>query len=68
MREYVTVQGDTFESVAHFQMGDSRYMTALLRANRPYTDTAVFSAGTTLTLPDVPPQAKDDNVPPWRRT
>lgn len=67
-KTYVTVQGDTFESIAWFQMGDSNYMTDLIRANRKYFDKAVFGAGVELTIPEMAEKtATDESVPPWRR-
>lgn len=37
--EYVTKQGDTFESIAWFQLGDSNQIVNLIRANRQYMET-----------------------------
>ena len=66
-KTYVTIQGDTFESIAWFQMGDSNYMTDLIEANRKYFDVAVFEAGVELTIPEVAQKTTDESTPPWRR-
>ena len=67
---YTTIQGDTFESVAWKELGDSTRMDEILRLNRQYMETAVFSAGVTLTLPEEETQTATEAVsgtPPWRR-
>lgn len=67
-KTYVTIQGDTYESIAWFQMGDSNYMTDLIEANRKYFDVAVFEAGVELTIPEVAEKKTlDETTPPWRR-
>lgn len=67
---YTTKQGDTFESIAWFQMGDSNRMTDIIRENREYMETAIFEAGVVLTLPDMESGAvsgTDSTTPPWRK-
>ena len=68
MREYITRQGDTFESIAWFQLGNSNEMVNLIRANREHMETAVFEAGITLQLPDPEPGTpqKSTTKAPWR--
>ena len=66
---YITTQGDTFESIAWFQLGDSNKMVDLIRANRAHMETAVFPAGVELTIPEVETaQATESTTPPWRRS
>lgn len=68
--EYRTIQGDTFESIAYFQLGDSALMWDLIKANREHMETVVFDAGTVLTLPDVETTGTAEtynSTPPWRR-
>jgi len=66
--EYVTKQGDTFESIAWFQMGASEFMCDLIKANREHMETAVFPAGVMLTIPEIEtPPVTEDSTPPWRR-
>lgn len=68
MSEYVTKQGDTFESIAWFQMGDSNQMVNLIRANRNHMETAVFEAGVPLQLPEPEPETAQNSTSkaPWR--
>lgn len=66
---YTTKQGDTFESIAWFHLGNSNKMTELIRENRAYMDTAVFEAGVVLMLPeesDISTAEKSTTSPPWR--
>ena len=65
---YTTKQGDTFESIAWFQMGDSDKMVDLIRENREHMETAVFPAGAVLTIPETTQQkgTEDSTTPPWR--
>lgn len=66
---YTTKQGDTFESVAYFAMGDSGKMVDLIRENRQYMDTAVFDAGVVLQLPEYTAEqaaASTTSTVPWR--
>ncbi len=66
---YTTKQGDTFESIAWFRLGDSNLMVDLIRENREYMDVAEFEAGVVLKLPDT--ESKQETTegstnPPWR--
>ncbi len=65
-RTYTTVQGDTWDSVAYFQMGDHNHMGALIEANWPLLDIMVFPAGVELVIPDIPYQV-NENLPFWRQ-
>ena len=70
MTEYTTVQGDTFELIAWRELGDSTRMDEIIRLNRAHMETATFSAGEVLTLPDREEDAGDakpTGTPPWRR-
>ena len=64
---YVTVQGDMWDSIAHKQIGDVKYMDALIRANMQYRDTYIFSAGVQLIIPDVEKTVINKKLPPWKR-
>lgn len=69
MSEYTTIAGDTWDYIAYTQLGSCDYTNLLMDANRAYIGTAVFSAGVTLTLPEI--TATDtaaSNLPPWRRS
>lgn len=68
MRTYTTVQGDTWDAIAHRELGGTRYTGALMAANRAYHGVFFFSAGVELVLPEVAPtKGEDITVPPWKR-
>lgn len=62
---YITVQGDTWDSIAYDLYGSEDYMQLLVEANWPLLDILVFSAGTELVVPD-PPEEIDTDLPFWR--
>lgn len=64
---YTTRSGDTWDLIAYEQLGSCRYVNLLIEANQGYIDTAIFSAGTILTLPEITEETKTENLPPWRR-
>ena len=65
-KQYVTSQGDMWDSIAYKQLGDERYMHLLIEANRQYREVVIFPANVTLVIPDVvvKPFA---SLPPWKR-
>lgn len=62
---YTTVQGDMWDSIAYRFFGDVKYFGLLLQHNPDLLDTFVFSAGTTVYIPEIP-EDKDEDVPEWR--
>jgi hypothetical protein len=66
MAEYVTEQGDTFDTVALDFYDDEFKAAELIKANPEHAGTLIFAAGVTLMIPalaeDIPP-----TLPPWRR-
>ena len=66
-KEYRTKSGDTWDLIAYEQMGDCGYMDILMDANHAHVRTAIFSAGTVLTIPPVPKAGRAKNLPPWKR-
>lgn len=67
MSEYTTVQGDTWDGMAYRFYGSEKHMKELIEANWQYADIMLFSAGVTLTVPDLPKENNDDLMPLWRR-
>lgn len=67
MNTYTTVQGDTWDLIAHQQLGSANYTDQLIRANPEYIGTIFFSAGITLRLPDITEDNTADSLPPWKR-
>jgi hypothetical protein len=65
-KTYTTISGDTWDKIAHEQMGSVFYTDQLIRANVKYAAVFVFSAGITLTIPEVE-QKINMELPPWKR-
>ena len=69
MREYVTIQGDTWDSIAfraYQNVGGEKLTHALLDANTEHLGTVIFSAGVKLNIPEVYAPASK-SLPPWMR-
>lgn len=65
MRSYRTIQGDTWDGIAHKETGSVNNMTVLMDANFDHVDTVIFSAGVILQVPDIAIEAAQ-TLPPWR--
>lgn len=66
-KTYTTKSGDTWDLIAYTELGSCTYVAQLMDANRKYIKTAIFSAGTSLTLPEIDETAAPKSLPPWRR-
>ena len=67
MRNYTTIQGDTFDYIAYQLMNDKEGgVTRLISGNSEYAEYAVFPAGIVLNIPDNV-TISTNNIPPWRR-
>lgn len=65
-KTYVTIQGDTWDSIAYKEYGAETGMATLLEANPEVSHLAIFPAGVVLQVPEYDkPQA--NRLPPWRR-
>ena len=64
---HITVEGDTFDSLALHYYNNEQLASAIIQANLDYCDTLIFEAGVTLTIPDVSTVALPETLPPWRR-
>lgn len=64
-RIYATVQGDMWDSIAYEFYGDVKYIGLLLQNNTDLLDVFVFSAGTSVYIPELPEEDEED-VPEWR--
>lgn len=67
MREYKTIQGDTWDLIAYRAYGEyggEKLTSALISANSEHIDTVVFSAGVVLKIPDVNVPVSR-MLPPW---
>ena len=63
---YVTKQGDMWDSIAHYELGDAKHADALMEANTAHIDTFIFSSGIELVLPDISDTVTDSDLPPWK--
>ena len=63
---YQTVQGDTWDGIAHKTLGSTGYTDQLIRANLEHVGMLLFPAGITLRLPEIAEKTSDD-LPPWKR-
>lgn len=66
MRQYTTVQGDTWDGIAYKLYGSEYRMIALMDANTACIDVAVFSAGVALNVPELETPVPA-TLPPWKR-
>lgn len=63
---YNTIQGDMWDLISFRVYGSEKYVGELLDANPQYRGVTAFSAGITLTCPDI--KAGTHKVmPPWKR-
>jgi len=67
MREYVTVQGDCWDSISKKFYGTEKLTDKLMSENPEESGIAIFSAGTKLNIPDISVDTQVKNLPPWRR-
>jgi phage tail protein X len=67
MTVYNTVQGDTWDWVSKKVYSDEGHVGLLVTANPEHRNTALFSAGVELTIPELPPPPIASSLPPWRQ-
>ena len=68
MREYRTVQGDTWDLIAYkyYEKSGRELMVSEVIGNNPeYIDEVIFSAGSVIELPDA--ESGSMTLPPWMR-
>lgn len=68
MRQYRTIQGDTWDMIAFREYpdrGGEKLMSVLIEANEDYADIVKFPAGIILNVPEVAKQSVN-NLPPWK--
>lgn len=64
---YITVEGDTFDSLALLFYNDEKLASTIIQANPDYCDTLIFEAGISLTIPEAAAVVLPETLPPWRR-
>lgn len=62
---YTTVQGDTWDILAHDIYGSEKLMHILIAANPNYANTLVFRAGIQLVIPETPKTKTTAMRAPW---
>ncbi len=67
-KTYITVAGDTFDTIAYKQYGDDHMCDRLMEANRSLIDYLIFPAGIEVTIPprETKSQEVDSDFPDWR--
>jgi hypothetical protein len=66
VKEYKTIQGDTWDSIAYKTLGSEYLLPLLLKENQKYRKTFVFASNITIKIPEI----KEENtveMPPWLR-
>lgn len=63
---YMSIQGDTWDMIAHKVYGQEHAMDALIRANPTLVHVGIFPAGVAVVCPDLVRRASNI-LPPWRR-
>lgn len=66
MKQYTTIQGDTWDMIAYKVYGNEYRMKELMACNLKYIDVAVFSAGINLITPTIE-NPVSSKLPPWKR-
>lgn len=64
--EYVTRQGDTFDSIALGFYMDEKRSSEVINKNPDYADVIIFDAGITLKVPLLE-ESSATTMPPWKR-
>ncbi len=66
MSTYRTKQGDTWDAIAHTQLGDVAFTDQLMQLNGEYLEYYTFPTGIVLELPDVQ-KAPESSAAPWKQ-
>lgn len=66
MRNYTTIQGDTWDMISYKVYGDCKYMDKIIEANSKYTDIFSFSANIIINIPEIIAEYTTV-VPPWKK-
>lgn len=66
MKEYRTIQGDTWDWIAKKVYGNEMRLDVLMENNQDLLDILIFPAGVNLQIPEELPESAED-VPAWRK-
>jgi len=65
--DYITQQGDTFDSLALAVYNEEKLASTIIQANPDYCDVIIFDAGVSLQIPIIENIEAPETLPPWRR-
>ena len=65
MKQYTTVQGDTWDIIAKKVYGNEKYAGYLMENNRLLLEYMIFPGGITLDIPELTEET-DPDLPIWR--
>lgn len=63
--KYITLEGDTWDSIALDFYNEETYAGEIIKANLEYSSTIIFSEGVYLKIP-ILELSINNNLPPWR--
>lgn len=64
--KYVTIQGDTWDSIAYKTVGSEYAMVEIMKANKEHLGTLIFDGGVELVIPESAKGANIVNISsPW---
>ena len=66
MKQYKTIQGDTWDIIAKKEYGDEKKLDLLMAHNFPILDYTIFPAGIPVNIPELPEEEKQ-GWPEWRK-
>lgn len=66
-KTHITVEGDTFDSLALEYYNDEKLASTIIQANPDYCATLIFEAGVSLVIPEATAVTYPETLPPWRR-
>jgi len=64
--EYITLGGDTFDSIALDFYNNEKLSSVIIQANPEYRKVLIFQGGETLKIPIIE-QTAPSSLPPWKR-
>jgi phage tail protein X len=64
---YITKEGDTFDSLALSVYNDEKMASKIIDSNPDYADVVIFDANTAIRIPVFDGSSAPETLPPWRR-
>ncbi|WP_265822502.1 tail protein X [Geovibrio ferrireducens] len=66
MRKTISIQGDLWDTISLRELGEERFMSALLEVNPAIAHIVVFSGGTEVNIPELEVLPSTPILPPWK--